>query len=184
VVVYGKEKIEKVIAEIENPVLVYSPNVELKVFIVNLFVKHMIVGQDGNVTFDVSNVEVVKQLLSKMTNIDLGLEEDNKENEAMIAGIVADPSDLLLTVNDIIGDVSKSVMERWTSNMGKLQSMPEKDRIAYIKEVERQSIEAKKITEVPVVSEKELKKIALKKQLEDLDKEDEVEIINEIETVE
>jgi len=30
IVVYGKENIEKVISEIENPVLIYNPNIELR----------------------------------------------------------------------------------------------------------------------------------------------------------
>ena len=178
IVVYGKENIEKVITEIEKPVLVYNPNVELKVFIVNLFVKHMIIGQDGNVTFDVSNTEVVTSLLSKMTNIDLALEVESEENNKKIAEIIADPSDLLLAVNDIIGDISKNIMKRWTSHMIELQNMPEKERELYIKEVERQSVEAKKLTEEPVISEKELKKAELQKQLLELEKEDEIKEVD------
>ncbi|HEY8892609.1 MAG TPA: hypothetical protein VIM70_20430 [Clostridium sp.] len=179
IVVYGKENIEKVISEIENPVLIYNPNIELRVFIVNLFVKNMIVGQDGNVTFDISNSKVITDLLSRMTNIDLGLEEENEENKKMIEAIIADPSDLLMAVNDIIGDISKTVMKRWTNNMIELQNMPEKEREIYIKEIERQSVEEKKSKE-PVISEKELLVIELNKNKLDLEKQ--IAELNKVET--
>jgi len=197
IVVYGKENIEKVIAEVKTPVLVYNPTIELRVFIVNLFVKHMIVGQDGNVTFDVSNVDVIKNLIDKMSNIKLNLYEDTEENKKKIDEIIADPSDLLMAVNDVIGDVSKTIIKRWSNNMIELQNMPEKEREAYIKEVERQSIEEKKSKE-PVMSEKELRvielernKLELEKQIADLNKEFEeedkiknTEVIKEVEIIE
>ena len=175
VIVYGKENIEKTITEVKTPVLVYNPNIELRVFIVNLFVKHMVIAEDGNITFDVSNSEVIKNLLDKMSNINLNLEEDTEENKKKIDEIIADPSELLMAVNDVIGDVSKVIMKRWTNNMIELQNMPEEERTSYIKEIERQSLEDKKLKE-PVVSEKEKKRIALRLQLAELDESEETEI--------
>jgi len=181
IVVYGKGNIEKVIAEIEKPVLVYSPNVELKIAIINVFIKNMTIGEDGNVAFNVKSSIMISELLSRMTNIDLGL--DSEENKQMVEDIISDPSDLLIAVNDIMTDISKNVMTRWSGSMIELQNMPIEQREIYIKEVERQSIQDKKLSE-PVISEKEKRKIELQKQLEELDKEDENnEGIKEVEII-
>lgn len=172
IVVYGKENIEKTIKEIERPVLVYNPNVEVRVFIINLFVKNMVIGEEGKVSFNISNVEVITELLSKVTNIDLGLDINNEDHKKNIENILSDPSDLLIATNDIITEISKTIMKRWTGSMIELQNMPKAERDIYIEEVESISLEQTKVNEEPIISEKEKRKLELQKQIEELDKED------------
>jgi hypothetical protein len=150
-----KERIDKMIKEIECPIIIYNPNQiqkeEIRKILNNGF------NDDGKMS--ISAEDVILDLIPILSNINLDLHKENPQDMELIKEIVDDPSPIFEMVVLIIKEIIKDVGIKYVSLLNDILEMPKSQREKLFN------------SDKPELSEKELRKLELKKQLEELDKE-------------
>jgi hypothetical protein len=148
------EKINKMLEEIENPIKIYNPNQKQKEEIRKILNKGF--SQDGKEML-ISAENIILDVLPILSNINLDLNRENVEEMNLIKEIIEDPDVIFERVIIIIKEIIKEIGSQYVSVLNDILEMPKEQR--------------EKLFQVnePELSEKEKKKLELKKQLEELE---------------
>lgn len=157
VVENNTEKIDKLLLEIENPIIIYNPTQSQKETI------HKIINnsfsKDGKL-ISINPEDIILDILPIISNIVLDLHRDNSEDMKTIKEIINDPQPIFERTIIVIKEVIKEISSQYLSVLNDIIEMP--------KEARNTLFNANK----PQLTEKELKKIELTKQLKELDMEE------------
>lgn len=153
------EKINKLLLEIENPIIIYNPTQSQKEEIHKIINKSF--SKDGK-QISMNPEDIILDILPIISNIILDLHRENTEDMNIIKEIISDPQPVFERTIIVIKEVIKEISSQYLSVLNDIIEMPKEARENLFK------------INKPELSEKELKKIELQKQIDELNKEEKV----------
>lgn len=158
---YNQNKIEELKKEIENPILIFNPDVEaqvkMKKIISNIISKNISNKDNDNLSdINISAQDLIVKFLPLCTNIYLDLDEE--KDKELIKGIIDDPSDEFSAIISEVSTIVARISNEYVEFIESYSKLPKEKREELLKEV------------TPQLNEKEKKKLAIQKQQEELNK--------------
>ncbi|HEY5588423.1 MAG TPA: hypothetical protein VIK86_05640 [Candidatus Paceibacterota bacterium] len=151
------EKINKELEVNSNVVIIYNPSQEQKKVIHETINRSFL--KKGK-EIKISPEDIILDLLPLLSNINMDYHRENPKDMEAIMEIIADPQPIFERTIIIIKDVMKEISSQYVSVINDIIEMPKEQREAFVKLNE------------PKLSEKELRKIEIQKELDELNKED------------
>ena len=120
-----RKEIRKIIGE---DILIYNPSPEKRKEMEKIITRNS--SEDGK-EINISNIDIILELIPLCTNIDLELDRNNPEDAKIIKEIVDDPSDEFLEVITEVTIVFKNIAEKYLETINSLAKLS-KDELAKV----------------------------------------------------
>jgi hypothetical protein len=158
---YNSNKIKELLFKLENPIIIYNPSQKQKAEIQKI-INSRISKETKDI--EISGEDLLITLLPLLSNVILDLHKETPEDEAIINEIINDPSPIFERAINIIKEIVKEIGSLYINTLKDILELPKEEREKLIKQ------------NAPDLSDKEKKKLELQKQLEELDKEETINI--------
>lgn len=112
-----RSEIRRIIERGDCIVEIYNPTKEQRKEILTM----LITNYDAETNqMNLSDIDVIKGLIPMLTNIHLDI-----ENDKSVEDIIADPSEVLLDVQEELADIVQEVIKRFINHLKGLNKLPE-----------------------------------------------------------